>query len=58
MKSEDSKLIYDKFIELLKLKYQQDKIKRIFYNFKEGQFGGYSQIEIINDGPVTICLET
>ncbi|KAK6640393.1 hypothetical protein RUM44_012086 [Polyplax serrata] len=49
MKSEESQKFYDLFLESLRDKYKSDKIK-------DGKFGAYMQIELFNDGPVTIDL--
>ncbi len=46
---DQAKLLYDLFIKLLK---QKNLI------VKTGQFGQYMQIHLINDGPVTIIIDT
>ncbi|MBC7194816.1 MAG: D-tyrosyl-tRNA(Tyr) deacylase [Caldisericia bacterium] len=48
-KGEKAKLIYEKFIE---------NLKKEGFTVKEGVFGAYMQIELINDGPVTIIIDS
>lgn len=48
-KGERAKLIYEKFIE---------NLNKEGFNVKEGVFGAYMQIELINDGPVTIIIDS
>lgn len=43
--------LYNKFLDTLKSKYEADKIK-------DGKFGAYMQVHIVNDGPVTLELES
>lgn len=43
--------LYNKFLDCLKSKYEADKIK-------DGKFGAYMQVHIVNDGPVTLELES
>lgn len=51
MASEQSQAFYQQFLMALRSKYNPELIK-------EGQFGGYTQVGIQNDGPVTITLDT
>jgi len=51
MPATESKAFFDKFIASLKTAYQPDLVK-------EGSFGNYMQVQIQNDGPVTIQLES
>lgn len=49
MGGEDAKSLYDKFIEMLK----ESKLK-----VETGEFGAHMKVEINNDGPVTILLDS
>ena len=49
MGGEDAKALYDKFIEMLK----ESKLK-----VETGEFGAHMKVEINNDGPVTILLDS
>ena len=49
MKFEDAKSIYNQFIEIIKKEYN---------NVKTGEFGSNMTINTINDGPVTIIIDT
>lgn len=49
MGGEDAKVLYDKFIEMLK----ESKLK-----VETGEFGAHMKVEINNDGPVTILLDS
>ncbi len=51
MSSEQSKEFYQKFLDLLKKTYKEEKIK-------DGRFGAYMKVDIQNDGPVTILLDS
>ena len=51
MKSEDSREFYHNFLNLLRTEYQKEKVQ-------EGRFGERMEVEIINDGPVTIVLDS
>lgn len=48
-KHEDAKLMYDKFV---------NEFKKIFPNVKEGKFGPYMEIALVNKGPVTLNFKT
>merc|ERR550534_2722863 len=50
MGGEESKLLYDQLLSGLKKGYKEDKIQN-------GVFGAMMQVELINDGPVTLELE-
>uniref|UniRef100_T1IYM9 D-aminoacyl-tRNA deacylase n=1 Tax=Strigamia maritima TaxID=126957 RepID=T1IYM9_STRMM len=50
MEAEKSKLFYAEFLDKLRRAYQPDLVK-------DGQFGALMQVNIQNDGPVTINLE-
>ncbi len=50
-KPEVAKKLYDNFVEKLKLTIMEDKVKT-------GNFGSYMLVNILNDGPVTIILES
>lgn len=49
MKYEDAKKVYELFIE---------KLKETNIPFKTGEFGADMKVSLINDGPVTIILDT
>ena len=51
MSSEQSKEFYHKFLDLLKKSYKEEKIR-------DGRFGAYMKVDIQNDGPVTILLDS
>lgn len=51
MGGEQSKAFYGDFLQAMKSAYKPDAIK-------DGKFGAYMQVQIQNDGPVTISLET
>ncbi|KAJ9590728.1 hypothetical protein L9F63_016244 [Diploptera punctata] len=51
MAADKSQDFYNEFLTLLKSQYQADLIK-------DGKFGAYMQVNIQNDGPVTIELES
>ncbi|XP_061728834.1 D-aminoacyl-tRNA deacylase 1 isoform X2 [Cydia pomonella] len=51
MPADESKKIYEQFLELLKKSYKPEKIK-------DGVFGAYMQVSIENDGPVTVSIES
>jgi len=51
MKAEQSKQFYSQFLQDLKKSYQEDKIK-------DGVFGAMMDVEIINEGPVTLELDS
>ena len=48
-KPDKAKLMYDKFV---------NEFKKIFPNVKEGKFGSYMEISLVNKGPVTFNFKT
>ena len=46
---QNAKILYDYFIDLLKINK---------YTVKTGKFGANMQVQLINDGPVTLILES
>ncbi len=50
-KPEFAKKMYEKFIELCEEELGKAKVK-------QGIFGAYMQVELVNDGPVTIVVDT
>ncbi len=51
MSAETSKDFYNKFLQQMRTSYKSEKIK-------DGQFGAYMQVNIQNDGPVTIIIDS
>ncbi|KAI9335605.1 D-tyrosyl-tRNA deacylase [Zopfochytrium polystomum] len=51
MKSDLSRAFYDRFLERLRRWYEAEKIK-------DGEFGAMMDVKIVNDGPVTILLDS
>ncbi|KAI7690008.1 D-aminoacyl-tRNA deacylase 1 [Sarcoptes scabiei] len=51
MESKKSKIVYDKLLDKLRDMYCFEKIK-------DGQFGALMEVNIVNDGPVTINIES
>ncbi|XP_028402870.1 D-aminoacyl-tRNA deacylase-like isoform X2 [Dendronephthya gigantea] len=51
MENEKSQQFYEEFLAELKTRYQPEKIK-------DGKFAAYMQVEIQNDGPVTIQIDS
>jgi D-aminoacyl-tRNA deacylase len=51
MKSDQSKEFYDNFLRKLRAGYEEDKIK-------DGEFGAMMDVKIINDGPVTLIIDS
>jgi D-tyrosyl-tRNA(Tyr) deacylase len=51
MKSIPAQELYNQFLDLLKSNYQPDKIK-------DGVFGAMMDVALVNDGPVTIIIES
>ena len=49
MKYNDAKELYELFI---------DKLKKTNINFKTGEFGSDMKVNLINDGPVTIIIDS
>lgn len=48
---EEAVKLYDSFVELLKKSYRPDMIQ-------SGQFGAYMNVHLVNDGPVTLILDS
>lgn len=51
MKTQDAQETYTKFLEKLGKAYCPDRVK-------DGQFGAMMDVELVNDGPVTITIDT
>lgn len=51
MGGEQSHAFYDTFLERLRKAYKPEKVK-------DGRFGAYMQVNIQNDGPVTILIDS
>lgn len=51
MKAVPAETLYNQFLDMLKDQYESEKIK-------DGQFGALMDVELINDGPVTIVIES
>jgi D-Tyr-tRNAtyr deacylase len=51
MKSIPAKEMYERFLSMLKENYKPEKVL-------DGQFGAMMDVELINDGPVTIVIES
>lgn len=51
MKTQQAEETYSQFLELLRKSYQPDRIK-------DGVFGAMMDVSLINDGPVTIMIES
>lgn len=51
MKNLPASIMYSKFLEMLKDSYHEDKIF-------DGKFGEMMDVELVNDGPVTLVIES
>jgi len=51
MKAIQAQEMYNTFLELLKSNYESEKIR-------DGVFGAYMDVSLVNDGPVTIVIES
>eukprot|EP00560_Eucampia_antarctica_P001136 CAMPEP_0197831892 /NCGR_PEP_ID=MMETSP1437-20131217/12596_1 /TAXON_ID=49252 ORGANISM="Eucampia antarctica, Strain CCMP1452" /NCGR_SAMPLE_ID=MMETSP1437 /ASSEMBLY_ACC=CAM_ASM_001096 /LENGTH=161 /DNA_ID=CAMNT_0043435013 /DNA_START=122 /DNA_END=607 /DNA_ORIENTATION=- len=51
MKSVPAEALYNRFLELLRDTYSHDKIY-------DGQFGAMMDVDLVNDGPVTIVIDS
>lgn len=49
MKTEDAREMYSKFLS---------KLKETHPKVQDGEFGAMMQVELVNDGPVTIILDS
>ena len=50
MPNAEAKKLYQQFVDRFRELYEEDKVK-------DGVFGAYMQVELVNDGPVTIILD-
>jgi len=51
MKTEPAREFFTNFVAKLRTSYKEDLVK-------EGSFGNYSAVSLVNDGPVTITLDS
>jgi len=51
MKAETSKQFYQDFVESVRTKYQSDRVK-------DGVFGAMMDVSLVNEGPVTLILDS
>lgn len=51
MDANQSKMMYERLVDKLKSAYSEERIK-------DGQFGALMEVAIVNDGPVTVTLES
>jgi D-tyrosyl-tRNA(Tyr) deacylase len=51
MKSQQAEQMYNAFLQILRQQYQPDKIQ-------DGLFGAMMDVSLVNDGPVTIMVES
>lgn len=51
MKSIPAQALYTRFVELVRHNYQADRVM-------DGVFGAMMDVELVNDGPVTLMMET
>lgn len=51
MKSTPAQEMYQEFLDMLKANYEEEKIK-------DGKFGAMMDVALVNDGPVTIVIES
>jgi len=51
MKTEPARQLYHKFLDFLRKSYEPARIK-------DGEFGAMMDVELVNDGPVTIVIES
>jgi D-tyrosyl-tRNA(Tyr) deacylase len=51
MGADQSKEFYDRFLQRLRNEYKSEKVQ-------DGKFGAYMQVDIQNDGPVTIIIDS
>ena len=49
MKTDDARAMYSKFLS---------DLKQVYPKVEDGEFGAMMDIELINDGPVTIILDS
>ena len=63
MAGDQAKVLYDQFLESLTSEYQKMQAKLQIQTTKSGPvfpgaFGQYMNIEMVNDGPVTLIIES
>ncbi|KAG4084701.1 D-tyrosyl-tRNA deacylase [Neocallimastix lanati (nom. inval.)] len=51
MKTEEANAFYNKFLDKLRTTYKPEKIK-------DGKFGAMMNVSLVNEGPVTIIIDT
>eukprot|EP00527_Entomoneis_sp_CCMP2396_P007787 CAMPEP_0198145722 /NCGR_PEP_ID=MMETSP1443-20131203/24864_1 /TAXON_ID=186043 /ORGANISM="Entomoneis sp., Strain CCMP2396" /LENGTH=170 /DNA_ID=CAMNT_0043809427 /DNA_START=155 /DNA_END=667 /DNA_ORIENTATION=+ len=51
MKSDPARIMYSEFVEMVREAYESDKVK-------DGHFGAMMDVALVNDGPVTLMIET
>ena len=51
MKSVPAEELYNRFLDMLRQSYETEKISN-------GKFGAMMDVELVNDGPVTIVIES
>ena len=51
MKAIPAEILYNQFLTMVKENYKEDKVK-------DGVFGAMMDVELVNDGPVTIIIES
>ena len=51
MKSNDSQAFYAQFVDRLRSEYAVDKVK-------DGVFGAMMSVSLVNDGPITLILDS
>ena len=51
MKSNEAQIMYNQFLDMLKDGYQAEKIH-------DGAFGEMMEVELVNDGPVTLVIDS
>ncbi|VDM79289.1 unnamed protein product [Strongylus vulgaris] len=53
MNPDDALAFYSRFMDKLRSSYNHEKIK-----LQDGRFAAFMNVEIVNDGPVTINLDS
>ena len=54
MPPQQARELYERFVAIVRSEYGQGGVERV----KDGLFGGDMKVELVNDGPVTITLDT
>ena len=49
MKTDDAREMYNKFLS---------DLKSVYPNVKDGEFGAMMEVSLVNDGPVTLILDS